>query len=158
MGSLKCMRKRREYNHMYQNIGSQRHFLKACKQNVCLNYELNYISIDLRRVLVRWGWWRDGKTQSNPNTSIHTAQCHQDASESCGSWPWHRAQRTSCHWGSKYRAPTADRPRGCPVSGSVESPSTRDACPAMPAGNTWSGCSPVNGREKKNRSKENSNI
>lgn len=48
--SLKCMRTRREYKHMYQNIGSQRCFVKVCKQNVSLNYDLNYMSIDPRCV------------------------------------------------------------------------------------------------------------
>lgn len=132
---------------MYQNTGYQWWFIKVCEQNVSLNYDLNYMSIDPRRVSVSIGMIKRWKN----STSIHTARCHRDAGGSCGSWPWRRAQRTSCHWGSKCPAPRADLPRGCPASGSEGSPSTRDACPATPAGNTWSGCSPVNRREREKK-------
>lgn len=132
---------------MYQNIGSQRCFFAVCKQNASLNYELNYIEYWFEMYAGSIGMRGRGKRWKN-STSIHTALFHQDAAESFGSWPWRRARRTSCHWGSKCQAPTADRPHGCPASGSKGSPSKRDACLAMPAGNTWSGCSPVNDRER----------
>lgn len=143
MGSLKWMREKKETLNTCEDRISK--VLPEGLQTECIaeswaetqKFWLEMCA-DLIGMIKRWG----------NSTLIHTALCRQDAGESCGSWPWRRARRTSCHWGNTYPAPTADRPRGCPASSSEGSQSRRDVCPATPAGNTWSRCSPVNDKNR----------
>ena len=101
----------------------------------------------------------DNKDVKNSNnfpfffTSIHKARFRLDVDGSSGSWQWLRAQRTSCHWGSKCQGPRAGQPRGYPVLGWEESLCMTNVCLAMLAGSTWSRCSPGEKKKKTFREK-----
>lgn len=71
---------------------------------------------------------------------------HPDAGGSCGSSQSLREQKTSCHWGSRCRGPTAGRQPCCPRSGWEGSPGRPGACPSSTVGSTWSACSPARHR------------